>query len=132
MAAVIIIFGVTFQKLNDLQGPLASLNLAAHVIYRAARLRLYVNLLAYALPPYQDNVHLREHIIEEVTLLREAYNSLLYGGPVKTVVSRTSYRWQVSSTKLRTMVAWVACMHRHRRWHSIDCCPGYGRLVAEK
>jgi hypothetical protein len=37
VAAVIIIFGVSFQKLQGLQGPLASLNAAAHVRFRFAR-----------------------------------------------------------------------------------------------
>jgi hypothetical protein len=34
VATVIIIFGVSFQKLQGLQAPLASLNAAAHVRYR--------------------------------------------------------------------------------------------------
>lgn len=34
VAAVIVIYGVSFQKLEGLQAPLASLNAAAHVRYR--------------------------------------------------------------------------------------------------
>lgn len=34
VATVIIIFGVSFEKLQGLQAPLASLNAAAHVRYR--------------------------------------------------------------------------------------------------
>lgn len=37
VASVIIIFGVSFQLLQGLQGPLASLNAAAHVRFRFAR-----------------------------------------------------------------------------------------------
>lgn len=38
--AVVIVFGVSFKQLANLQGPLSSLNAAAHVTYRTSRIRL--------------------------------------------------------------------------------------------
>ena len=39
-AAVVVVFGVSFTMLANLQGPLSSLNAAAHVTYRVSRVRL--------------------------------------------------------------------------------------------
>lgn len=47
VAAVTIIFGVSYTSLRGLNGPLASLNTAAHVLSRVSRCRLYSCLLAY-------------------------------------------------------------------------------------
>jgi hypothetical protein len=38
--AVVVVFGVSFTQLANLQGPLSSLNAAAHVNYRVSRVRL--------------------------------------------------------------------------------------------
>lgn len=38
--AVVVVFGVSFTQLANLQGPLSSLNAAAHVTYRISRVRV--------------------------------------------------------------------------------------------
>jgi hypothetical protein len=43
-AAVVIVFGVSFERLGGLQAPLASLNAAAHVTFRISRVRLMVGV----------------------------------------------------------------------------------------
>jgi hypothetical protein len=45
--ALVVIYAITFVKLQGMQGPLASLNMATHVIYRYTRMRA-VALLAVA------------------------------------------------------------------------------------
>jgi hypothetical protein len=85
-SAVIIIFGVSFQELSDLQGPLASLNVAAHVMYRVARLRAQLSLLAFELNTTVTETY-RAEALTELGLLRREYETLLYGGRVLTLVS---------------------------------------------
>ncbi len=46
--AVVVLYGVSFSSLSNLQGPLASLDAAAHVLYRSARVTQYMNRLALA------------------------------------------------------------------------------------
>jgi hypothetical protein len=82
---VVIIFGVSFQELSDLQGPLASLNVAAHVMYRVARLRAQLSQLAFELDPAVTET-LRTGALDELGLLRREYETLLYGGRVLTLV----------------------------------------------
>lgn len=85
-SAVVIIFGVSFQELSDLQGPLASLNVAAHVMYRVARLRSQLSLLAFELNATVTETY-RAEALSELGLLRGEYETLLYGGRVLTLVS---------------------------------------------
>jgi hypothetical protein len=101
MVAVIVIYGVSFVKLNGLQGPLASLNVAAHVIYRIARVRVAGNVVAFE----TDASAIPGHLVglkAELDILRGEYNALLYGGcnpcqpgPGYGVCSRTTSakRW---------------------------------------
>ncbi|KAF8055488.1 tmcC [Scenedesmus sp. PABB004] len=79
VAAVIIIFGVSFQKLQGLQGPLASLNAAAHVRFRLARVRLIANVYAFAETP-AEMAGYRDELRYELGKMRSEYESLLYGG----------------------------------------------------
>ncbi|KAI8474715.1 MAG: hypothetical protein J3K34DRAFT_518018 [Monoraphidium minutum] len=83
-AAVIVVFGVSFTQLANLQGPLSSLNAAAHVTYRVSRVRLNGNYLAYS-ETASENAKFRERLMEEIAMLRSEYNALLYGGPIKPV-----------------------------------------------
>jgi hypothetical protein len=85
LAAVVIIFGVSFQQLSGLQGPLASLDNAAHVMYRSARVRAYANQYAMADAP-SDIERYRGLLAAEVEVLAEEYNTLMYGGLMKTMV----------------------------------------------
>eukprot|EP00877_Chromochloris_zofingiensis_P013211 jgi/Chrzof1/8143/UNPLg00190.t1 len=83
VAAVIVMYGVSFQKLSALQGPLSSLNVAAHVIYRIARVRFVGNNLSFSLTA-SENVRYRALLMDELKLLRQEYSALLYGGEVIT------------------------------------------------
>jgi hypothetical protein len=85
--AVIVIFGVSFQRLKGLQGPLASLNGMAHVIYRASRVRMYANLLAMTTVA-SENAAYRAGLNEELRILSAEYTTLLYGGQLKVMVGR--------------------------------------------
>jgi hypothetical protein len=49
VAAVVVIYGVSYADLQGLQGPLASLNTASHVLFRFSRCRLYAAKLAYSM-----------------------------------------------------------------------------------
>eukprot|EP00878_Enallax_costatus_P005349 GHUV01005618.1.p1 GENE.GHUV01005618.1~~GHUV01005618.1.p1 ORF type:complete len:894 (+),score=279.19 GHUV01005618.1:728-3409(+) len=87
VVAVIIIFGISFQQLSGLQGPLASLNAAAHTLYRTGRVRTYVTLFAFE-EDRQKVEELRRGLQTEVDLLHQEYDLLPYGGSVGRVVSR--------------------------------------------
>eukprot|EP00775_Hariotina_reticulata_P001355 gene1355-1696_t len=85
VCAIIISFGVSFQMLQGLQGPLSSLN--AHVCYRLARCRLVANNYAFT-----DLGYLwRGQLLSETSILRQEYNALLYGGHIPHLASGTSY-----------------------------------------
>ena len=83
--AVIVIFGLSFQRLKGLQGPLASLNSMAHVIYRASRVRMYSNLLSMAVVTSEIGDY-RANLKEELGILSTEYSTLLYGGQIKVMV----------------------------------------------
>jgi hypothetical protein len=82
---VIITFGVSFQMLQGLQGPLASLNAASHVRCRLARVRLMSNGFMFAETPAETSLW-RELFREELETMRQEYSALLYGGVVPHVV----------------------------------------------
>eukprot|EP00775_Hariotina_reticulata_P003515 gene3515-3785_t len=81
VCAIIISFGVSFQMLQGLQGPLSSLNAAAHVCYRMARCRLVANNYAFT----DTGALWRDQLIDELRMLRQEYNALLYGGHIPQV-----------------------------------------------
>lgn len=86
MLAVIIFSAVSLQELSGLQGPLASLNVAAHTLYRTGRVRSLLSLFAFE----EDRAKVEEYrhsLQAEVDLLRKEYSILLYGGKVDRVVS---------------------------------------------
>ncbi|KAG2429714.1 hypothetical protein HYH02_013971 [Chlamydomonas schloesseri] len=77
--ALVAIGAVSFVKLNGMQGPLASLNMASHVIYRYTRVRLTAFLLVSAeTPDWKD--YYRGLLVKEVTNLENEYDTLMYGG----------------------------------------------------
>ncbi len=148
VATVAVIFGVSYVSLQGLQGPLASLDMSAHVLYRCAhacsaqqprllqlccmagrqhcgtcqslgctahplhaatahpctfhthphpkrglparmsRCRLTSNALAFSTVAGENAVH-RAELLEELSLLREAYSTLLYGGYMRLQVLHT-------------------------------------------
>ncbi|GBF92718.1 hypothetical protein Rsub_05087, partial [Raphidocelis subcapitata] len=67
--AVVIVFGVSFKQLANLQGPLSSLNAAAHVNYRISRVRLIGNFLGFA-ESSADNARFRAELLAELGTLR--------------------------------------------------------------
>jgi hypothetical protein len=85
MCAVIISFGVSFEMLQGLQGPLSSLNAAAHVCYRLARCRLVANNYAFIHDP-SSIASWRSQVLDELSMLRQEYTALLYGGRIPQVV----------------------------------------------
>jgi hypothetical protein len=82
--AVVVVFGVSFGELSNLQGPLSSLNAAGHVTYRVSRVRLMGNFLAFASTNAENAQH-RANLLAELATLRSEYNALLYGGRIEPV-----------------------------------------------
>ena len=115
ISSVIICYCVSFQMLQGLQGPLASLNAASHVRYRLARVRLLASNYCFAETFHETDVW-RVRFLEEVELMRSEYNALLYGGPIPHVVSTRGGRcmWQLTqqlqATAIYALVAIMAVM----------------------
>lgn len=92
MLAVVIFSAVSLQQLSGLQGPLASLNAAAHTLYRTGRVRTLLSLFAFE--ENRDMVEVYRHSLQaEVDLLRKEYSILLYGGKIDRVVRQS--KWAV-------------------------------------
>eukprot|EP00775_Hariotina_reticulata_P009651 gene9651-9811_t len=81
VSLVIIAFGVSFQMLQGLQGPLSSLNAASHVRCRLSRTRLMSNGFMFAETVAETNLW-RQLFREELEILKKEYTALLYGGIV--------------------------------------------------
>ncbi|WIA14495.1 hypothetical protein OEZ85_003017 [Tetradesmus obliquus] len=79
VAAVIVIFAVSQNSLKGLQGPLASLDLSVHVLYRITRTRLAANFLAFSTTAAENELH-RAELRHRLDLLRQDYSTLMYGG----------------------------------------------------
>ncbi|KAG2497903.1 hypothetical protein HYH03_004168 [Edaphochlamys debaryana] len=77
--AVAVIYVVSWSQLHGMQGPLSSLNMASHVIYRYTRLRA----LAFGFVIQDDLVSRglwRGMLAKEISLFESEYQALLYGG----------------------------------------------------
>jgi hypothetical protein len=94
-----------------LQGPLASLDLSAHVLYRITRARLAGNFLAFSLTS-SENAVFRAELKDRLALLCEEYSTLLYGGKMLLAVSRGS----PATGKCKTLFS------SHRCSASVACC----------
>ncbi|GIL69157.1 hypothetical protein Vretifemale_127 [Volvox reticuliferus] len=84
-AALAAIGALSYFWLESMQGPLASLNMASHVIYRYTRVRM----LALFLVSGKDATvrsHWRNILSVELANLRNEYDTLLYGGVASTQV----------------------------------------------
>jgi hypothetical protein len=68
-----------------LQGPLASLDLSAHVLYRMTRCRLASNQLAFSISTEENAFH-RAALQGRLAKLRQEYDTLLYGGKMLLAV----------------------------------------------
>lgn len=105
--------GISFERLNGLQGPLSSLNVAAHVIYRVARVRVFMNTAAFAETASETGEQM-EKLRPELQLLQSEYFSLLYGASLLGA-SALGIAGQ-ASCKLCTPPGLVICV-------TCDCCP---------
>lgn len=90
--AVIIIYAISFERLRVLQGPLASLDVAAHVMYRTSRVLMLINSLFFTVnvepaAAAAENAHWRALVAPEIEWLEQEYNTLLYGGVANVQVS---------------------------------------------
>ncbi|GLI66740.1 hypothetical protein VaNZ11_010687 [Volvox africanus] len=82
-AVLAAIDALSYFWLEGMQGPLAALNMASHVIYRYTRVRM----LALFLVSGKDAVvrsHWRNNLSSELANLRNEYDTLLYGGVAST------------------------------------------------
>jgi hypothetical protein len=68
-----------------LQGPLASLDLSVHVLYRITRARLAANFLAFSTDAAENALH-RAELKRRLQLLRQDYSTLMYGGKMLLAV----------------------------------------------
>lgn len=85
MATVAIIFGVSYDQLHGLQGPLASLDVAIHVQYQLGRCRLVANTLAYS-DSHALSTEYKQKLKTELQFLQQEYDTLVFGGPMRLMV----------------------------------------------
>ncbi|GLC57759.1 hypothetical protein PLESTB_001261700 [Pleodorina starrii] len=83
--ALVVIGAVSFVRLDGMQGPLASLNMASHVIYRYTRVRA-VALLLVSSETKPDMAFYRGELRNELANLQSEYDTLMYGGLSTTQV----------------------------------------------
>ncbi|GFR42355.1 hypothetical protein Agub_g3050, partial [Astrephomene gubernaculifera] len=99
-AAVVIIYAVSLAKLSDMQGPLASLNMASHVIYRYTRMRAR----AWGFVMQDDpgaKAAWREMFKSELRLFENEYNVMMYGG-VALSQSNNSFHEEVPASTFQS------------------------------
>ncbi|KAG2431591.1 hypothetical protein HYH02_013284 [Chlamydomonas schloesseri] len=86
--AVVIVYAISITKLQGMQEPLASLNLAGHIIYRYTRIRA----IAFAFVSQDDSAGKalwRPVLSHELDLFESEYDALMYGGlPTSLIGSR--------------------------------------------
>ncbi|GIM04910.1 hypothetical protein Vretimale_9369 [Volvox reticuliferus] len=89
--AVILVYAVSLVKLNGMQGPLASLNMASHVTYRYTRVRAIA--LAFVIQDDVDSKRVwRELLVNELGLFEGEYNAVMYGGEPSSMAKSTFRR----------------------------------------
>ncbi|KAG2497227.1 hypothetical protein HYH03_004816 [Edaphochlamys debaryana] len=79
VAAVIVVYVVSLVQLEGMQGPLASLNMASHVIYRYTRVRA----IAFGFVSQDDRESRdvwRDSLKQELSYFASEYDALMYGG----------------------------------------------------
>ncbi|GLI62827.1 hypothetical protein VaNZ11_005578, partial [Volvox africanus] len=77
---LIVMGAVSYMRLEGMQGPLASLNMASHVIYRYTRVRAFALLLVSSERNSSDLTFYRGVLQSELTNLQSEYDTLMYGG----------------------------------------------------
>ncbi|GIL50772.1 hypothetical protein Vafri_6912 [Volvox africanus] len=89
--AVILVYAVSLVKLNGMQGPLASLNMASHVTYRYTRVRAIA--LAFVTQDDMDSKNVwRELLLNELELFAGEYDAVMYGGEPSSMAKSTFRR----------------------------------------
>ncbi|KAG2497251.1 hypothetical protein HYH03_004835 [Edaphochlamys debaryana] len=79
VAAVIVVYVISLVQLEGMQGPLASLNMASHVIYRYTRVRAIA--FGFVSQDDRDSRELwREMLKQELVYFESEYDALMYGG----------------------------------------------------
>ncbi len=101
-AAVVIVFGVSFTQLANLQGPLSSLNAAAHVNYRVSRVRLMGNMLAYS-ESDADNDLYRGNLLQEIATLRSEVSRWWPRRPPWLTAPLAAQGWKACTAKSHTV-----------------------------
>ncbi|GFR51586.1 hypothetical protein Agub_g14007 [Astrephomene gubernaculifera] len=77
--ALMVVLAVTYNRLDGMQDPLSSLNMASRVIYRYTRVRMASFLLVSGATP-ADRSQWRSVLATEVANLESEYDTLMYGG----------------------------------------------------
>ncbi len=77
---VLIMYGVSLTGLSNLQGPLTSLDAAAHVLYRGGRAMAFATDLAFAMTD-DDNIAAKAALQPEIDALTADYNALVSDDP---------------------------------------------------
>ncbi|GFR51631.1 hypothetical protein Agub_g13986 [Astrephomene gubernaculifera] len=75
--------GISYLLLEGMQGPLASLNMASHVLYRYTRVRM-LSLLLVTSASATERASWRSVLSYELGNLENEYDTLLYGGTAIT------------------------------------------------
>ncbi|GIL48962.1 hypothetical protein Vafri_5459 [Volvox africanus] len=78
--ALIVMGAVSYMRLEGMQGPLASLNMASHVIYRYTRVRALALFLVSSERGSSDLTFYRGVLRSELANLQSEYDTLMYGG----------------------------------------------------
>eukprot|EP00198_Chlamydomonas_reinhardtii_P005487 XP_001694823.1 predicted protein [Chlamydomonas reinhardtii] len=84
--ALVIVYAISLVQLEGLQGPLASLNMASHIIYRYTRVRA----IAFGYVSQDEDASRdiwRDMLATELRYFDSEYNALMYGG---TPITQTS------------------------------------------
>ncbi|KAG2493141.1 hypothetical protein HYH03_008565 [Edaphochlamys debaryana] len=125
-ATVIVVYAISLVKLNGMQAPLASLNMASHVTYRYTRVRAIGAAFVT-----QDDMESREVwrplLARELDIFESEYNALMYGG-LPTSMADSTFQREVpagtfaSATFARSFFKLKECM----RYDTSTCLqPGH-------
>ncbi|KXZ45581.1 hypothetical protein GPECTOR_53g167 [Gonium pectorale] len=95
--ALVVVLTISFLRLDGIQGPLASLNMASRVIYRYTRVRMTALLLVASDSP-QERAAWRGTLSTEINNLESEYDTLMYGGVATTQLGSAFTRPVPAST----------------------------------
>ncbi|GFR46145.1 hypothetical protein Agub_g7671, partial [Astrephomene gubernaculifera] len=91
--AVVLVYVITLAKLEGMQAPLASLNMASRVTYRYTRVRaITIAMVTQDDAPSRDVW--RQLLSTELSIFESEYNALMYGGEPTSMVNG-SFRHEV-------------------------------------